>query len=87
MIAVRNSSAKNLETSLLVTLLVANKASICWNSSFRNGAYVSQWLRNEIWVLLRCLLFPFHVSFSEIKLGGKKKEKKKVSLTWSKFWE
>lgn len=60
---------------LLATLVVTNKASICWNSSFRNGAHVSQWLRKEIWVLLSCLLFPFDISFPEIKLRGKKKSK------------
>lgn len=72
MIYVRNS-AKKLHISLLVTLVVTNKASTCWNSSFRNGACVSQLLRKEIWVLLRCLLFPFHISFSEINLRDKKK--------------
>lgn len=46
MICVRNS-AKKLHTSLLVTLVVTNKASTYWNSSFRNGAYVSLWLRKK----------------------------------------
>lgn len=75
MISVRNSSARKFHTSLLVTLVVTKWVSVCWNSSFRNGAHVSQQLRKEIQVLSSCLLFPFHVSFSEIKLGGKKKKK------------
>jgi len=70
--SVRNCFGKQLHTSLLDILIVTNKASASWNSSFRNGAQVTQWMMKETWVLLSCLLFPLHITFSEIKFWKKK---------------
>lgn len=70
--SVRNYFAKQLHTSLLHILIFANKDSACWDSSFRNCAHVAQWLRKEMWVLSSCLLFPFHIFFSEIRFWEKK---------------
>lgn len=71
--SVRNSFAKQLHTSLLDILIVTNKASACWDSSFWNGAHVAQWVRKEMWVLPSSLLFPFHIWLFQ-KLSSRKKK-------------